>query len=166
VGGEYREAMGIPTTGLNVKYVHPMLYYPENIQNIITALEGEFATGNGATIVCAHGNEKYPEYNAELIQMDQYLRENYDNAYVAVMEGTPEFDPVMETVLESDVDHIKFITFMMTFGDHMSNDVMGDEEDSFKTQIGLPAECSDGLASLPAVQALIVQKIDQTLAQF
>ena len=166
VGQEYREAMDIPTRGLNVKYVHPMLYYPENIQNIVNALESEFATDGGATVICAHGNEAYPEYNAELIQMDRYLRENYDNTYLAVMEGTPEFDPVLESILDSEVDHVNFIPLMMTFGDHMSNDVMGDEEDSFKTQIGLPAEAANSLASLDVIQDLVIQKIDLSMSQF
>ena len=37
-GGEYKEVMGTPTNGLNVKYVHSLLYYPENVQNVVLAL--------------------------------------------------------------------------------------------------------------------------------
>ena len=166
VGQEYREVLDVPTTGLNVKYVHPLLYYPENIQNIVTALEGEFGGADEATIVCAHGNEAHPEYNAELIQIDQYLKENYKNTYLTVMEGTPEFEPVKEAVAESGVKSVKYVTFMLTYGDHMSNDVMGDEEDAMKVRIGLPAESSNGLASVPTVQELFISKIKLALGQF
>ena len=154
VGAEYREVMSQPTKGLNAKYVHPLLYYPENIQNVVTALEGEFGTDGTATVLCAHGNEAHPEYNAELIQINNYLRENYDNTYLTVMEGTPAFEPVKSGIEASGAQKVKYVTFMLTYGDHMSNDVMGEEEDSMKTRIGLPGECSDGLASLPLVQNL------------
>ncbi len=166
VGAEYREVMDQPTKGLNVKYVHPLLYYPENIQNAVSALESEFGGPGEATIVCAHGNEKHPEYNAELIQIDNYLRENYSNAYVAVMEGTPAFEPVRESIAASDVESVKYIAFMLTYGDHMSNDVMGEDADSMKSRIGLPGESSDGMASLPGIQNLFIQKIDTALKQF
>ncbi len=166
VGQEYREVLNTPTNGLNVKYVHPLLYYPENIQNAVIALESEIGGKDTATVFCAHGNEHYPEYNAELIRIDQYLRENYKNTYLTVMEGVPPFKPVKEAITASGVSKVKFVTFMLTFGDHMSNDVIGDEPDSMKTRIGLPAEVSDGMASLPAIQNIYLQKIKSALAQF
>lgn len=166
VGQEYREVLNTPTNGMNVKYVHPLLYYPENIQNAVKALEHEIGGEDTATVFCAHGNEHHPEYNAELIEIDQYLQENYKNTYLAVMEGVPPFAPVKEAIAASGVSKVKFVTFMLTFGDHMSNDVMGDEPDSLKMQIGLPAGISDGLASLPTIQNMYIQKIKSTLAQF
>ncbi|RLC20471.1 MAG: hypothetical protein DRH56_10290 [Deltaproteobacteria bacterium] len=168
VGAEYREVLDTPTSGLNVKYVHPLLYYPENIQNAVLALVPQFGDPvDTATIFCAHGNEKELQFNAELIQIDNYLRENYDNTYLAVMEGTPEFSRVKEEVLSNpDIRKVQFIAFMLTFGDHMSNDVMGDEEDSFKMQLGLPAEITDGMASNPAMQKLFIDRARIVYSQF
>lgn len=168
VGGEYREVMDTPAPGLNIKYVHPLLYYPENIQNSIIALEPEFGNSpDTATVFCAHGNEKELQFNAELIQMDNYLRENYENSYLAVMEGVPEFSKVKEEILaNSKIKKIKFIAFMLTFGDHMSNDVMGDEEDSFKSQLGMPAEITDGMGSNPAIQKIFLDRARIVYQQF
>ena len=168
VGAEYREVLDTPTNGLNVKYVHPLLYYPENIQNAILALESQFGDpSDTATIFCAHGNEKELQFNAELIQMDNYMRENYDNTYLAVMEGVPEFSKVKEEVLSNPaIKKIKFIAFMLTFGDHMSNDVMGEDEDSFKSQLGLPAQITDGMASNPAMQKIFLDRAKLVYNQF
>ena len=166
VGQEYREVLNVPTNGLNVKYVHPALYVPENIPELVKALESEFGGADEATVFCAHGNEAHPEYNDELLQIDQYLRENYENTYLVVMEGVPEFEPVKEAVIESGVKRVKFVTFMLTYGDHMSNDVMGDEDDSMKVRIGLPAECSNGLASVPTVQNMFIDGIKEAISQF
>ncbi len=167
VGAEFRQVMAADTSGLNVKYSYPLLFHSENIQNAVAALEQEIADSDEiATVFCAHGNEAHPEYNAELEQLDSYLRDNYKNTYVAVMEGNPEFGPVKDTILANGTEKVKFVTFMLTYGDHMSNDVMGDEEDSMKTQIGLPAECCNGLASLQPVQDIFIISIKAAVGKF
>jgi len=167
VGAEYREVLDTPAVEMNVKYVHPLLYYPENIENAPTALKGEFGNPTDtATIFCAHGNEAHLQYNSELEQIDDYLRENFQNTYLTVMEGTPEFSPVKEEVLASGVSKVRFITFMLTYGDHMSNDVFGDEEDSMKSQLGLEATVTDGLASISAFQDVFIDRMKSVYAQF
>ena len=167
VGQEYRQVINTPTDGLNVKYSHPLLYYPENIQNAVNALAPHFGKSDDTlTVLCAHGNEKHLEYNAELVQMNKYLHENYDNVHVAVMEGTPEFDPVMKAAEEQGYSNVQFITFMLTYGDHMSNDVMSDEEDSMKSRLGMPADCTDGLASHEAIQDIFINNIKLVMDQF
>ena len=166
VGAEYREVLDVPTPGLNVKYVHPLLYYPDNVENAVRALESEFGKGGAATVICAHGNEAHPQFNAELLEMNGIIHEKYENVYMALMEGEPSFGDVKENILASGAGSVKFVTFMLTFGDHMSNDVMGDEEDSFKSSLGLPAEVSDGLASVPSVQQLFIARTEQVLKQF
>ncbi len=168
VGAEYREVLDTPTNGLNVKYVHPLLYYPENIQNSIIALEPKFGNPEDtATVFCAHGNAKELQFNAELIQMDNYLRENYENTYLAVMEGVPEFGKVKDEILANPaIKKVQFIAFMLTFGDHMSNDVMGDETDSFKSRLGLPAQITDGMASNPAIQKIFLDQAKIVFGQF
>jgi len=167
VGSEYRQALNTPTNGLNVKYSHPMLYYPENIQNIVNALESDFGDpADTVTILCAHGNEKHLEYNAELIQIDKYLRENFDNTYLAVMEGTPEFDQILKEVEEKGLPKVKFVTLMLTYGDHMSNDAMGNEEDSWKTQLGMEGSATNGLASHSGAQEVFIDNMKRVMNQF
>jgi sirohydrochlorin cobaltochelatase len=167
VGAEFREVLEADTSGLNVKFCYPLLFHGENIDKVVQALENEIAdSGETATLFCAHGNEAHPEYNAELVRIDNYLRATYKNTYLAVMEGNPEFDRVKETVMNNGTKKVKFVTFMLTYGDHMSNDVMGDEEDSMKSQLGLPAECSNGLASHPEIQELFIGRMKSTLNQF
>jgi sirohydrochlorin cobaltochelatase len=166
-GSEYRQVLDTPTDGLNVKYGHALLYYPENIQNTVGALSSDFGDPSDTfTILCAHGNEKHLEYNAPLVEMDTYLQENYRNVRLAVMEGTPAFEPVKEEALASGAEKVQFITLMLTYGDHMSNDVMGDEEDSMKSRLGLPAEVTDGLAGRPAFQKLIIDEMKLVMDQF
>lgn len=121
---------------------------------------------SGMMFSYAHGNEKHLEYNAELVRMDKYVRNNYKNTYVAVMEGIPEFGAVKDEVESSGVTNVQFVTFMLTYGDHMSNDVMGGEEDSMKSILGMPAECTDGMASDPNIQNLFIDNMKTVYKQF
>ena len=166
-GGEYREAMLAPTQGLNVKYVHSLLFYPQNIQNAVLALQNQIADdARTATVFCAHGNEKHLQYNGELEEMDAYLRSTFQNTYLVSMEGLPTWAPVRQDIMDSGVEAVHFVPFMLTYGDHMSNDVMGDSEDSFQSQLGLPATTSQGLASEPAFQKMYFNEIDRVLTHF
>jgi cobalamin biosynthesis Co2+ chelatase CbiK len=60
----------------------------------------------------------------------------------------------------------KSITFMLTYGDHMSNDVMGDEEDSMKSRLGMSADCTDGLTSHETIQDIFINNIKLVMDQF
>lgn len=167
VGSEYRETLEADYSGLNVKFSHPLLYGDNVIPTVAKGFEAHIKDSpQWATIFCAHGNEKNPEYNEELVQLDNYLRENYNNTSLAVMEGHPEFSRVKEEVLASGAEKVQFISFMLTFGDHMTNDVMGDEEDSMKSQLGLEAQVNDGMASLPLIQDIFISSMKEVLNQF
>ncbi len=166
-GVKHKQVLDTPTPGLNVKYIHPLLYYEENIENSVLALEDKIAsTDETATVFCAHGNGKNPQYNAELEMINNYLQFHYKNTYLVSLEGTPSWEPIRRKILESGVSRVQFITYMLTFGDHMLNDVSGDEDDSLKSQLGLPAEVTDGLAAMPGFQNMFIDRIEDTLEQF
>lgn len=165
VGAEFREVLSFPTDGLNVKYGWPLLFAPENMQNAVTALADEFGQADTATILCAHGNAAYPEFNAQLVETDTYLRANYENTYLACVEGPPGTDCFAD-VLASGVTSVRFIPFMLVAGDHMENDVMGDDPESWKSQLGLPATSARGLGSNAAVMEIFLDSIEDVLGQF
>lgn len=167
VGAEFRQVLDSDTSGLNVKYAYPLLFHNENISKVVKALENEISDNSEtATVFCAHGNEAHPEYNAQLVEIDQYLRCHYKNTYLTVMEGNPRFDFVEKTIKSNGSQNVKFVTFMLSFGDHMTNDVMGDEEDSMKIRLGLPAVVSNGLASNTSIQKIFIDRMKITLSQF
>jgi len=167
IGAEFREVVSTNTKGLNVKYSYPLTFYPENIQNVVNALSVEFGdSSDTATVVCAHGNEKHPENNAQLIEMDRYLRANFENTYLACVEGPPEFDGVAEDIAASGVTKVRFVPLLLTYGDHMTNDVMGDEPDSWKSKLGLEASSADGAGSNADVREIYLKSIEHVLSQF
>lgn len=166
-GAEFRQVLRTPSKGLNVKYGYPLLFDPENIKETVNALSGDFGDpSDTATIVCAHGNKAHPENNAHLIQMDKYLRRNYKNTFLACIEGPPEFMNVFKDISGSNVANVRFVPLMFTYGDHITNDVMSDDPDSWKMQIGLPSTVSDSMGSNPKIIKMLVKEINLALSQF
>lgn len=165
-GQEYQEVLGIPTTGLNVKYGYPLLSCAENIQDTVRALSPEFGDADTATILCAHGNGRHPELNAPLIKMDNYLRANYENVFLCTVEGPPGTEQAFADVAKSGCKKVKFIPLMIVAGDHIINDVMGDDPESWKMQLGLPATIETGLGSNPAVIEIYLESLESVLSQF
>lgn len=165
-GEEMRQALSYRTDGLNVKFGYPLLFSPENMQNVADALSPEFGSADTATVLVSHGNEKHPEFNSALIQMDQYLRDNYDNVYLGTVEGPPGPDPALNDAKASGAPMVKFVPLMLVEGDHITNDIMSDEPESWKTLLGLPATNATGMASNPAVMEIFMKSIENLVSQF
>ena len=165
-GEEMRQALSYRTDGLNVKFGYPLLFSPENMQNVVDALSPEFGGADTATVLVSHGNEKHPEFNSALIQMDKYLRDNYDNVYLGTVEGPPGPDPALDDAKASGAPMVKFVPLMMVEGDHITNDIMGDDPESWKSMLGLPATNATGMASNPAVMEIFLKSIENLVSQF
>jgi sirohydrochlorin cobaltochelatase len=166
-GIEYKLVLNTPAKDLNVRYGHPLLNGIENIEDLVNTLSSNFGDpSDSATILCAHGNGTHPENNAQLIELDRYLRANFDNTYLACVEGPPEFDGVAEDVAASGVAKVKFVPFMLTYGDHITNDVMGDEPDSWKTQLELEASAAGGMAGNRKIIDIYIKIIESGLSGF
>ena len=165
-GAEMRQVLSYNTEGLNVKYGYPLLFGPENIQNAVNALASQFGDAGTATILCAHGNEAHPQFNASLIQVDEYVRANYENVYLATVEGPPGWDTAIADVKASGAANIHFVPLMLTEGDHITNDVMGDEPESWKVLVGLPATNATGMASNAEIVSLFADSVDNLVNQF
>lgn len=165
-GEEMRQALSYRTDGLNVKFGYPLLFSPENMQNVADALSPEFGGADTATVLVSHGNEKHPEFNSALIQMDQYLRDNYDNVYLGTVEGPPGPDPALNDAKASGAPMVKFVPLMLVEGDHITNDIMSDEPESWKILLGLPATNATGMASNPAVMEIFMKSIENLVSQF
>lgn len=98
--------------------------------------------------------------------MDNHLRENHDNVYLATVEGPPDFELALKDTLASDVTAVRFVPLMMVEGHHMTNHVMGDEPESWKVQIGLPATNASGMAANPEAMAILLESIEDLISQF
>jgi sirohydrochlorin cobaltochelatase len=163
---DYSDALNVATDGLNVEYGHPLLAPPENIARTVKALAPSFGGEDTVTILCCHGNEDVPGFNAPLILLDRYLRKHYRHVYLTTLEGPPGTEQAFADARKSGLKKVKFIPYLIQAGRHMSKDIMGDSPKSYKRQLGLPATSESGLASNPAVMSIWMESLEWNLAKF
>lgn len=162
-GAEYNEVKNVPAQGLGVRYGLPLLTDEASMKALLGALSAEFKGGDIATILCGHGNDHHAEYNKELVAIDRLARGLGKNAVLATVEGQPGTEQAFADVKGSGAKAVHFVPMMIVAGDHIMNDVMGDEDDSWKKQLGLPATASKGMGANPAVAALFVQRLKEAM---
>lgn len=166
-GEEFKIVRDLPTGELDIKYGKPLLYSSKDIENLASALSPEFGeSSRTATILCAHGNSKDPCFNDRLVDMDRYLRKNFKNVFLASIEGPPDFDAIVKEISGLGLEKVKFIPLMLTYGDHIANDVMGSSKGSWKSKLGLEASCADGMAANRKVLDIFVERIRSGVSGF
>lgn len=161
-GQEYNEVLKCPTRGIRTTYGLPLLANANNIAEFATVLSPRFSDQTDEiTLLCGHGNDHHPEYNQALIELDTYLRKTHKNTYVATVEGQPGTDKVFDEIKGSGFTKIKFVPVMIVAGDHIMNDVMSDEPDSWKSRLNMQSVRADkGLGENPAVIDLFIARLN------
>jgi sirohydrochlorin cobaltochelatase len=166
-GQEYYEVVTTPSQGLNTKVGLPLLVYDEEIEEFAKIISPQFQTTDSVTILCGHGNDHQPQFNASLMTLDDVVRDNYTNVFVATVEGKPGFEQAMQDTKQTGFNKVHFIPVMLVAGDHIMNDVMGeDDPESWKSQLGLEATADSGLGSNPQVMELFLNRIERLLNMF
>lgn len=96
-----------------------------------TAQESPRNASEVAVVLMGHGTEHFS--NSAYSQMANILEEDYENVFLGTVEGYPEFEDVLRKVEDSGVTTVRLMPFMIVAGDHATNDMAGDEPDSWKS---------------------------------
>ncbi len=84
-----------------------------------------------AVVLMGHGTH-HPS-NAFYAALMFQLQLEDPNIFVGTVEGYPEVDLVKELLLDKDIKKAYLMPFMSVAGDHAKNDMVGDEDDSWKS---------------------------------
>ncbi|MCK5845066.1 MAG: sirohydrochlorin cobaltochelatase, partial [Victivallales bacterium] len=97
----------------------------------------ELARKNGAALVyMGHGNEYFS--TGIYAEFQQVMRKMYPGVevFVGTVEGFPSLSDVLAGLKKSKVNRVVLKPMMVVAGDHASNDMAGEEDDSWKNAIG------------------------------
>lgn len=134
---------------------------------VATILMEAFPTSKAkmATIFFGHGtdhaeNERYLTFQEALNQLDDF-------AYIANVEAEPTLENVIHELKREGVKEIQVIPLMLVAGDHVQNDMAGEDDDSWKSQL----EANQfnvtthicGMGENDAIIALYIQKAKEKL---
>lgn len=161
-GQEYHKLCAIDPCGMDVRFGRPLLQDDAAIDELIEALAPRFIE-DGVSVLAGHGNDQHDQYNRELLLLDQRLRARYPQAMLATVEGQPGTDAPFARIAALQPQRVRFVPMMIVAGDHIMNDVMGDEEDSWRLRLALPADCEPGLGNNPTVQRMFLDRLRDCL---
>ncbi len=151
----------------------PLLTTEEDYDRTIEALDSAYfsrffkdSTNNTAIVLMGHGSEHFA--NATYSQLQLKLSTlGYEHVYVTTVEGFPSFDDTMKFMSCHKYSKVILIPFMLVAGDHATNDMSGDEEDSLKSRFlsaGCDVECVlEGLGEQKAFQDLFLNHLSEVM---
>lgn len=137
----------------------PLLTDAEDIRVFAQVIEKEFPVRgeDEMVVLMGHGSAclQLPVYD---LLNEQFARDGYDHMYVGTVEFEPGIEPVLEKVRQRQPRQVLLAPLLLAAGDHATNDMSGDEPDSWKNQISrekAQVTCLlKGLGEYPSVRKL------------
>ncbi len=166
-GEEFRAMSSISCAGLSISIGDPLLGCEEDIHAALAAIAPSIQRKIPNVLVC-HGNKKHSRYNEPILRLKQLAESGLDNLIVASIEGEPGTDSLLRA-REMARNHgaVAFIPFMVTAGEHILRDVMGDEPESWRLVVGAAhSTCCDPLAKNQAVLEIYLNHICSAMQKF
>lgn len=110
----------------------PILYGIEDYKVAVEALKQQLPKLNKdqAVVVMGHGTS-HPA-NACYSCLQSVIDDEGLNVFVGTVEGYPEIENVIAKLKKNKIKEVTLMPYMVVAGDHASNDMAGDEEDSWK----------------------------------
>ncbi len=156
---------------VSIKYGTPLLTTSDDYAEVIEAIAAEtpqLADKNTAVVFMGHGTEHYA--NATYAALDyRFKAMGYDNAFIGTVEGYPDLDKVKADLAKYNPEKVVLMPLMIVAGDHATNDMAGDEEDSWKTQLkkeGYEVECVlKGLGEYEGIQDMFTEHCEKAMTE-
>jgi sirohydrochlorin cobaltochelatase len=155
----------VPTGDLQVAYGQPLLAGPEDIAAVVEAVASDIAVDR-PTVFVTHGNGQHGRYNRALLDFAAAIESRFANTVACSVEGEPGLAKLALAREQSKASGaVHFVPLMLVAGDHIENDVLGDDPDSWKNRVGAPeASCAQPLGYNPAILEIFFRHLDTAMA--
>ena len=144
-----------------VVLAEPLLTSDEDFEAVAKAIAEETASyDDGQTAICFMGHGTEADSNGIYAKLQEKLTAGgYENYDIGTVEAEPSLEDLMEALAaKGTYTKVVLEPLMVVAGDHANNDMAGDEEDSWKSQLeaaDYEVECIlKGLGELPAIREI------------
>jgi sirohydrochlorin cobaltochelatase len=152
----------------------------EDMYDVVAALKPDFLpVEKGSNIIVAHGTPSTDKpSNIAILGLDRYLSKRFSNVFLGAVDGAVTRSDAIDAALAYPVKNARFIPLMLVAGDHIMNDIMGDEADSWKSELergGIKSDCPTvkidseeyykGLGFLPETSDIFIRMIRESLGR-
>lgn len=162
-GSEFHDLLAVPSDGIIVQYGRPLLADDTKMAEVLDVLSEKFGTADEVTILCGHGNDHFQKYNTAMIKLDTLVRATYKNTFLATVEGLPGAEKALADARATGLKKVCFVPVMITAGNHIMHDVLGDKKDSWESRLGMAARSIGGLGANPRICTLLINRLDAAL---
>lgn len=119
-----------------------------------------------ALVLMGHGTEHYA--NSIYAALDYQFKDmGYPNVFMGTVEAYPSFESLEKQVKALHPGRVILAPFMIVAGDHASNDLSGEDEDSWKSRFeaaGYEVSCVlKGLGEYPAVRQVFLEHVADSM---
>ncbi len=147
----------------------PLLSSYDDYQDLIAALKHQSPklAADERLVLMGHGATHHAF--AAYACLDHMLMDQKLPMVVGAVESYPEIETVIKRLHKEQVRKVYLMPLMLVAGDHATNDMASDEEDSWKTvitQAGIEAEpIVQGLGENPMIRDMFAEHLAQALAE-
>ena len=152
----------------SLKYGSPLLSSTEDYEKVVNAIIEEYdVPEDTALVLMGHGTHHFA--NSTYAALDYMFKDmDHENVFVGTVEGYPEFDSVLKWVNKGEYSKVILAPLMIVAGDHASNDMAGDEDDSWKVMFKSEGKevypILKGLGEIPGIQQIYIEHIEDAIA--
>ncbi|WP_160686825.1 sirohydrochlorin cobaltochelatase [Clostridium sp. C2-6-12] len=122
-----------------LKLGRPIFFYqgmnglPEDYSLFIESIK-DILQGEESVILFGHGTE-HPANAVYGMLQTVLIDEEYENVFVATIEGYPTIENVVKKLKKKGIKKTKLVPLLLVCGDHAKNDMASDEEHSLKSKL-------------------------------
>lgn len=164
-GSESDMVLKTPAPGLKIEYGLPLLSDPANIESTLKAMAPQFGGPTTANILVGYGSDHEARANAPFLKMEDLARKFYRNVFMGTIHGPPGTSSFAD-IKKAGFKDVLFIPLMITTSEHILNDVTGEQPDSWKNRLGLPAKVGASFAETPAVMEVFLKSLERVVSRF
>ena len=156
----------------NIRIGKPLLWEKEDFTKMAAILNRHYHfSGHNcqeAFVLMGHGTS-HPANSAYQTFQTTLQQQGLSHVLLPTVEGKPDFAQILELLRKSSYQKVTLLPFMLVAGDHVNNDLFGEEEQSWKNQLlsaGYEVEGQTaGLGEIPAVRELFLSHFRDMLPE-
>ena len=133
VAKEYEKYFKIIKVGRPILYYQGIKGFPKDYSLFIESIK-ELLENEESIILFGHGTSHYGNSAYGMLQI-VLADEDYDNVFVATLEGYPSFESCIKRMKKKNINKTKLIPLLLTAGNHVKNDMDSSNEGSIKRSL-------------------------------
>jgi len=182
-GFEYNKVLEIVRnfSGLRIEAGQTLFQRSDALREIVELLSNDFLTDEqGVNVLVAHGSPlTQAAANNTLLELNRYVSASYPNVLLGCIDGVVAKEEAMAKAKAHPGKKVRFIPLMYVAGDHVMNDIMGEDgRESWRDEAEAAGKTVDaptvdvngdkyfrGLGLLPEVNEAIIREIKRVLGR-